>query len=201
MTERDLDFSFLRPRVRWIFLVSIGTFILAVLISIASEILLENIQSLVFSFIILLLVIGIGIVFDTIGIAAAVADESPFHAKAAKKVFGAKNAIYLIRNADQVANLCNDVIGDISGIVSGVIGAALVFRFVVEQPGLDRALFSIVMTGFIASLTVGGKSVGKIVALERANSIIFMLSLVLARIEQVVPGAFSFTNKSNKKRR
>ena len=200
MSEKD--FHFLRPRLKWIFFVSIGTFILAVLISIASEFLLENIQSLIFSFIILLLVIGIGIVFDTIGIAAAVADESPFHAKAAKKVFGAKSAIYLIRNADQVANFCNDVIGDISGIISGVIGAALVFRFVVEQPGLDRALFSIVMTGFIASLTVGGKSVGKIIALEKANSIIFMLSLFLARIDQIVPGLLPFNHKlSNKKRK
>lgn len=198
----DKDFHFLRPRLKWNLFVSIGTFILAVLISIASEFLLENIQSLILSFIILLLVISIGIVFDIIGIAAAVAEESPFHAKAAKKVFGAKKAIYLIRNADQVANFCNDVIGDISGIVSGVIGAALVFRFMVEQPGLDRALFSVVMTGFIASLTVGGKSVGKIIALEKANSIIFTLSLILARIDQILPGIFPFNHKlSNKKRK
>ncbi len=199
MTDRD--FNFLRPRLKWVFFVSFGTFILAVLISIASEFLLENIQSLIISFIILLLVVIIGIIFDTIGIAATAADETPFHAKAAKKVFGAKSAIYLVRNADQVANFCNDVIGDISGIVSGVIGAALVVRFVSEQPGLDRALFSVAMTGLIASLTVGGKAVGKIIALERANSIIFMISRVLARIDQYIPGIIPWNNRLNKKRK
>ncbi|MDO9573442.1 MAG: hypothetical protein Q7I94_00495 [Candidatus Contubernalis sp.] len=162
---------------------------------------LENIQSLIISFIILLLVVIIGIIFDIIGIAATAADETPFHAKAAKKVFGAKSAIYLVRNADQVANFCNDVIGDISGIVSGVIGAALVVRFVSEQPGLDRALFSVAMTGLIASLTVGGKAAGKIIALERANSIIFMISLILARIDQHIPGIIPWNNRLNKKRK
>ncbi|UNC93875.1 hypothetical protein HUE98_10790 [Candidatus Contubernalis alkalaceticus] len=191
----------MRPRLKWVLVVSLGTFILAVLIGIASEFLLENIQSLIISFIILLLVVIIGIIFDTIGIAATAADETPFHAKAAKKVSGAKRAIYLVRNADQVANFCNDVVGDISGIVSGVIGAALVVRFVSEQPGIDRALFSVVMTGFIASLTVGGKAVGKIIALERANSIIFMISLILTRLDQFIPGIIPWNNKSNKKRK
>ncbi|WP_241420654.1 hypothetical protein [Candidatus Contubernalis alkaliaceticus] len=197
----DNDYNFLRPRLKWVLVVSLGTFILAVLIGIASEFLLENIQSLIISFIILLLVVIIGIIFDTIGIAATAADETPFHAKAAKKVSGAKRAIYLVRNADQVANFCNDVVGDISGIVSGVIGAALVVRFVSEQPGIDRALFSVVMTGFIASLTVGGKAVGKIIALERANSIIFMISLILTRLDQFIPGIIPWNNKSNKKRK
>lgn len=188
-------------KAKWVLLVSVWTFILAVVISIASEMLLENIRSLILSILILIVVISIGVIFDTIGIAAAAANEVPFHAKAAKKVFGAKQAIYLVRNADQVSNFCNDVIGDISGILSGVIGAAIVFRFVAEQPGLDRALISIVVTGLVSSLTVGGKAVGKMIALEKANSIMYMVSVLLTRFDQVLPGIVPVNNKLSRKRK
>ncbi len=188
-------------KAKWVLLVSVWTFILAVVISIASEMLLENIRSLILSILILIVVISIGVIFDTIGIAAAAANEVPFHAKAAKKVFGAKQAIYLVRNADQVSNFCNDVIGDISGILSGVIGAAIVFRFVAEQPGLDRALISIVVTGLVSSLTVGGKAVGKMIALEKANSIMYVVSVLLTRFDQVLPGIVPVNNKLSRKRK
>ncbi len=188
-------------KAKWVLVVSAWTFVLSVVISLASEMLLENIRSLLLSVLILIIVITVGVIFDTIGIAAAAANEVPFHAKAAKKIFGAKQAIYLVRNADQVSNFCNDVIGDISGILSGVIGAAIVFRFVAEQPDLDRAFLSILVTGLVSSLTVGGKAVGKIVALENANSIMFMVSVVLTRFDQVLPGIVPVNNKLSKKRK
>ena len=62
---------------------------------------------------ILILVIGIGIFFDIIGVAVTVANEQEFHAEATKKVKGSKDSIKLIRNAPKVANICADVIGDI----------------------------------------------------------------------------------------
>lgn len=174
---------------------------MAVVISLASELLIDNIKSSAFAVVILFFIIGIGVIFDVIGIAAAAATETPFHAKAAKRVFGAKHAIYLIRNADQVSNFCNDVVGDISGILSGVIGAAIVFRFLLKQITINRAFISIIMTGIIASLTVGGKAVGKIVALRKANSIIFMTGQVLARINQLLPGTIPANHKINRKRK
>ncbi|RQD76377.1 MAG: hypothetical protein D5R97_04475 [Candidatus Syntrophonatronum acetioxidans] len=188
-------------KYKWVAFVSLWTFILSVVITIASEVLLENIKSFILSVILLLIIIVIGVIFDTIGIAAAAAEEVPFHAKAAKKVRGARQAIFLIRNADQVANFCNDVVGDISGIVSGVIGAAIVFRFVAEEPAVDRAVLSVVMTGIIASLTVGGKAVGKMIALEKANSIIYLVSVVMTRFDRLLPGIFPVSNKINKKRK
>jgi len=100
-----------------------------------------------------------------------------------------------------VSNLCNDVVGDISGILSGVIGAVIVFRFLFEKAGLDKALISIIITGIIASLTVGGKAVGKIAALQKANSIIFMVSVVLARLDQILPGNFPINHKLSRKRK
>ena len=62
----------------------------------------------------LILVIALGILFDIIGVAVTVADEKEFHAMATKKVKGSKCAIKLIRNSAKVANICADVIGDLS---------------------------------------------------------------------------------------
>ncbi len=68
------------------------------------------------------------IFFDIIGIAVTTAKEMPFHAMAANKVEEAKYAIKLVKNASQVSNFCNDVIGDISGIISGSLGATIIFK-------------------------------------------------------------------------
>ena len=71
------------------------------------------ILSIVFSYIStngVIVVIGIGIFFDIVGVAVTVADENEFHAKATKKVKGSKDSIKLIRNAPKVANICADVI-------------------------------------------------------------------------------------------
>ena len=68
---------------------------------------------------VVLIIVLIGIFFDILGIASTAADENPFHAMAAKKVYGAKLFYQIVRNADRFASFCNDVIGDISGIISG----------------------------------------------------------------------------------
>ncbi len=44
---------------------------------------------------------------------------------AAKKVPGAAECIMLLRHADRVASICNDVIGDICGVVSGAAAATI----------------------------------------------------------------------------
>ncbi len=70
--------------------------------------------------------IGLGIVFDMIGVAVTAADPKPFHSMAAHKEKGAKAAIRLLQNANQVSSVCNDVVGDICGIVSGSTAAVIV---------------------------------------------------------------------------
>ena len=53
---------------------------------------------------------------------------------ASKKVPGAKQAIWLVKNADAVANFCNDVVGDVAGAVTGAAGATVALRlFLVLQ--------------------------------------------------------------------
>ena len=79
---------------------------------------------------ILSIVILIGVLFDLVGVAVTVANEEDFHAQASKKIKGSKTAIKMIRNSAKVANICNDVIGDICGVLSGAISAMLAVRIV-----------------------------------------------------------------------
>jgi CBS domain containing-hemolysin-like protein len=136
---------------------------------------------------IVFVIILIGIFFDMLGIAATSADEVPFHAMAAKRVNGAKQAIRIIRNADRFSNFCNDVIGDISGIISGtasaVVVAQLALSFVVKQASPIEFTISVIFTSIVAALTVGGKAFGKAFAIRFSTPIIFYVGKLFYFLE------------------
>lgn len=176
-----------------------GAFMTAIVFSVFSEYVLQKLHVLIISFIFLLIVIVIGIFFDMIGVATAVAAEHPFHAKATKRVNGAKHAIYLIRNAHRVSVFCNDVVGDICGTVSGALGAAIVFQIVSAHQGLNLSLFNIIMTGFVAAITVGGKAAGKHTAMKESEEIIFMVGRALDWLENTT--GISILSKGQRKGR
>jgi len=154
------------------------TFFVAAVVSLASQLLLENISSLIIGIILLAVVILVGIMFDIVGTAVAVADNSVFNAKASRKLPGAKKALMLSNRADKVANICNDVVGDICGTVSGGIGTALVY-IMVSSNGVMGTIVSVVMTGLIAAFTVAGKALGKNIAISNADNIIFTVGKIL----------------------
>lgn len=121
----------------------------------------------------LLSIVVVGILFDIVGVAVAVAEEAPLHARAAKKAPGAKRAIWLTRNADRVANFCNDMVGDVVGTLSGAAGAAVVAQIarLIQGGPSQEELLSTVTIALVAALTVGGKAAGKSYAMNHANQI------------------------------
>ncbi|HPF43142.1 MAG TPA: hypothetical protein PKV15_00430 [Syntrophomonadaceae bacterium] len=161
-------------------LVGFVTFLIALLMSLGSEALVRAVDNVLIAIILLLFVIFLGIFFDILGTAATAAQLAPHNARAAKKIFGAKQAVRIKSNAHKVANYFNDVIGDISGTLSGAIGAGIVVSLVNQFTVLDIILLGGVMTSFIAAVTVGGKAIGKSFAIQNANNIIFKLGVVLA---------------------
>ena len=168
---------------KYVILVAILSFAIAAGFFWLSQYLAQIVNSLVFSFCLLLIIILFGILADIVGTAVTAADEAPFHAKAAKKVNGAKEGVYLIRNADRVANICNDVIGDIAGTLSGAMGIALGLQIIIfwqEQ----QFLLNMLITAAIASFTVGGKAYGKKIALSNANGVIHVIGMVIAVISR-----------------
>lgn len=161
-------------------LVSIGTFFTAAFINLSSQSILNRITQLYIAIVLLLVVIFIGIIFDVIGVAVAVADEAPFHARASRRLPGAKEALKLIRNADRVSNFCNDVIGDICGTLSGGIGASIVFNFFALSAESGASFPDIVVAGIVAAITVGGKAFGKSFAVRCSDGIMWKVGKVVA---------------------
>jgi CBS domain containing-hemolysin-like protein len=166
-------------------MVSFWTFFLAIIFTWVTRSLIENVQSIIISFILLIIIIFIGIFFDMIGTAVTAADEKPFHAKAAKKIYGAKRGIYLVRNAEQVANFFNDVIGDISGVVSGVVAAVIIINLALGTPELSEIRLSILLAGIVSALTVGGKAVGKYFAINNPTNIVLFSARFLTTIDRL----------------
>ena len=130
------------------------------------------------AFCILLTFISLGIVFDIIGVAVTAADERPFHSMASRKVPGAREALRLIRKANQVSSVCNDVVGDICGIVSGSTAAVIVVRLH-DAFGFESVLTSLAITSLASGLTIGGKAVGKTFAIERSTGVLRLVGRIL----------------------
>lgn len=154
----------------WVKKIVLLTFILSATMSLVAESFLRTV-SLPIAFIILFLFIFIGIVFDTIGISIAAAEVTPFVSMSSKKIKGASQALYLLKRADIVSNICNDVVGDISGIISGAMGAIITKTLILRLGGLPVLLVAVILSAIIATLTVSGKSVGKILAMRYSKDI------------------------------
>lgn len=175
--------SFLAGNSQRAFRVGILTFFLSISISLLFQLTHTGTASWV-SVLVLLAVVLLGIVFDVIGTATTAASEKPFHAMASDRVPGAKKAIELVRKADQVANFCNDVVGDICGTVSGSITAALVIDFALNHHLVfHRDFLSLLVVGLLSALTVGGKAAGKSFALKKSTFILLKVAFLLEKIE------------------
>ncbi len=150
------------------------TFFIAAVFAFLAD-LIENGTSIILPIVILVLLIAIGCIFDVIGTAVASADKGPFIAMSSKKVRGAKECLSILKNADKVSNICNDVIGDICGVVSGAAAASLVVLAVARVGNTYEMMLSIFASALVSALTVGGKALGKTFAMQRSKDIVLFV--------------------------
>lgn len=162
----------------WILVIVVLSFFLSGLLLYLSSHILKEV-SLFVSFLVVFGIIFVGIFFDTIGVAVAVADEKPFHAMASRKVYGAKQAITLIRNADRFATIFNDVVGDICSVISGTASAFIIIQIVGNTETTGISPVELILTGVVAGMTVGGKAIGKTIAIRHSNYITYKVSVVI----------------------
>ncbi len=167
--------------MKWILAIFLMAMLISALFSFLSQEILDS-ASLLGAFAVLLLIVGVGILFDVIGVAVTSADEKPFHSMAARKVKGAPEAISLLRSADKVSSVCNDVIGDICGIISGTAVAVIVGLIVTGQTASNTktVVFQLVLSAFVAGLTIGGKAIFKTVAIKNSTKIVHAAAKVIA---------------------
>ncbi len=168
-----------RPRSyrRWVVRIFLMSVSLSAVMSLLSGVVLED-AGYVPAVLTLALFVILGIVFDIIGVAVTAADAKPFHSMASHRERGAKEALYLLKNAEKVSSFCNDVVGDICGIVSGSTAAVIVLRL---QSSLNtQSIFvSIAVTALISGLTIGGKAIGKKLALDKSTAVVYFAAKLM----------------------
>ena len=162
-----------KSNFRWAITILFLSFVLSFFFNALSDHVLRGV-GLIVAFCVLGAFILLGIIFDILGVAATSATPSPFHAMAARRVSGAKEAIWLLQNTEKVSSFCNDVIGDIAGIISGATAAVIIAKLPFQSLWL-----SLVITALVAGLTVGGKAFGKSFAINHSNAIVFGVGKVL----------------------
>ena len=165
-------------RFRWPIQVFFLAIALSGMLSLMSESMLSG-AGLVVAVVIVVAFIALGIVFDIIGVAVTAADAKPFHSMAAHREKGAKEALMLLRSASRVSSVCNDVVGDICGIVSGTTTAVIVVRLQTAFALPESVLLSVAVTALVSGLTIGGKALGKTVALNKSTSVVYWVGRFL----------------------
>ena len=183
-----------KKALRWVVTVFVVTMIVSGTISLVSDVVMER-SSMAVAFLILLMIILVGIAFDIVGMAVASADEKPFHSMAARKVPGAQESIALLRNAERVSSICNDVVGDICGVVSGSASATIAAQILSNFDMSWPQLITLVMSALAAGLTVGGKAVGKSIAVNSCTAIVHGVGQMIYTLNHI-PELFRKKNKN-----
>ena len=169
-----------KANYNWILTITFLAFFISLFFSCASETLMPNV-SIWIGILLVIIFIGLGILFDIIGVSITVADIKTFNSMSSKNIKGAHLAVKLIKNAEKVSSFCNDVIGDICGIISGSTSASIAL-IISSKFDLNLLVVSLIITALVASLTIGGKAIGKSIAINKSDAIIFRFSSVLSLV-------------------
>ena len=158
-----------------VFFLALG---ISAVLSFAADRAMSN-ANLILALVVLIIFILLGIIFDMIGVAVTAANPAPFHAMASHKEKGGKEAIWLLNNAERVSSFCNDVVGDICGIISGSTATVIVLQLR-EVLGLSNTLTTIIITALISAITIGGKALDKVTAINNSVKVVTVTARILA---------------------
>ena len=156
---------------KWILIITLLAFVITIIFSVLANLILTDLN-LIFGIIVILLFILIGVIFDMVGIAVASVEARNFHSMAARRVKNAHTAIKLTKHSPKVASFCNDVIGDICNIISGASGI-IIANNIANKINTSTTLTILIITSIIAALTIGGKALGKQIALDNNTEIVY----------------------------
>ena len=167
-------------RWNWPIKILVITLFLSLTISILSEFIMGKVGIAV-SIIIILILWILGVISDMIGVACASASIEPFNAMCSRRVRGAKEGRFLVKNAEKVSSICNDVIGDICGIISGAAGSVIAVKFISENMSNSlQILIAASISSLIAGLTIFGKASMKKYALDNSTKVILSVGKFLS---------------------
>ena len=163
-----------KTEYKWMLKIVLIAFALSFGLSYVSQVTIPNL-SLFFGILITLLFIGIGILFDIIGVSVTSSDETVFHSMNSRKVPGADIAVKFKKNASKVSNFCCDVVGDVCGIISGTAATAIA-TILANHFNWSLLFTGLFVAAIVAALTIGGKALGKGFAINKSDIILYQFA-------------------------
>lgn len=167
----------------WIYRIVFLTFGISLIMSFISGVTLPSVPTII-GILLVLLFILIGVIFDMIGVSVTASDLSVFNSMSSRKVKGAKLAVKFKQNADKVSSICNDVIGDICGVISGSCCITIATN-ISKTFNLNYLVCSLIVTAIVSALTIGGKALGKNIAINKSDIILYKFCLFINKFWKV----------------
>ena len=162
----------------WIIKIIVMAFFISIIFTMISETIIPNVNIFI-GILLTITFIGIGILFDMVGVAVTAADEKIFHSMSSQKIKGAKTAVKMKKNASKVSSFCNDVVGDICGIISGSTAAVISIN-ITRKFSFNALLVTLIVMGIVSSLTIGGKAFVKGIAISQSKNILFSFARIIS---------------------
>lgn len=188
--KKNHDNSKNSANIKWPLAVLAISFAICMCFGVLSEISLSN-AGIVIPIVVILVFVFIAIIADMLSTAITACDMKPFRAMASKKVRGAKEAIKLKKNADRVASIFGDIVGDVCGILSGAAGATVTSALITQSiVGFWGIVIASLVSAVIAAITISGKAFMKRYSMDHAENIVMHFAKFIS---------FFHTNKDKKK--
>ncbi len=178
-SQKKKDAKKKKKRNVWWIKAAVISLALAAFFSFLSELTAEA-DHIVIILLLLAFLILASILFDAIGVAVTSCDPTPIISMASRKIYGAKTAMWLVKNSGTVSSICNDVIGDIFGIISGACSAAIVLKITLMLETDAQKWLSIVISAIVSALTIGGKAFMKNIAIENSKDFVMFVARLVA---------------------
>ena len=163
----------------WAIKITIVTLFLSAFISYLTEI-TSSAGDIAITVVLLFFIVLAGIIADGIGVSVTSCDITPIVSMASKKEYGAKTAMWLVKNNEKVSNVCNDVIGDIISIISGSCGTVIVIAITVNLDESWQQWLSIGVSALISAVMVGGKAFLKNIAISKSKEFVMFVAKIIA---------------------
>ena len=163
----------------WAIKITIVTLFLSAFISYLTEI-TSSAGNIAITVVLLFFIVLAGIIADGIGVSVTSCDITPIVSMASKKEYGAKTAMWLVKNNEKVSNVCNDVIGDIISIISGSCGTVIVIAITVNLDESWQQWLSIGVSALISAVMVGGKAFLKNIAISKSKEFVMFVAKIIA---------------------
>ena len=167
---------------QWVVTVVILSFVLSVLMSVLTSLFVDS-AGLLVALLALIVLISIGVITDVIGPGGHVGGRAAVYCDGLPSGSRARSGrLRLIRKAERVSSLLNDVVGDIVGVISGSAGS--VIALYLAAMGLPTAVASVLIAAFTSAFMIGGKAAGESIAIEQSANIVLFVGKTMALFER-----------------